>query len=838
MHNTTAKRRVCFVRHAYYPEDVRDRKEAQALFQEGFDVDVVCLRHKGQPARENVDGVDVHRIHMAHRRSTVLSYILLYGISFLWLGTSLVLLHLRKRFHCIHVATMPDFLVFTTLIPKLLGCKVLLDLHEPTPELWVTKFGNRLKTLLYLQTKIEQWAIAYADATVTVTDELRDRVVERGACQDRISVVQNVCDESTLIKLPTKPLDATGSGFRLITHGLIEERYGHIEIIKAVNSLRDKIPGLQLEILGAGEFRPQLEELTEELKCGDLVTFPGFVPREELFQRLHDADVAVLAMRSSPYSELIDTNKMYEYMALEMPLIVSKLNPVARQFSDDCVMFFEPGNAEDLARCILELFHHPEWLPQRAEAAYQRYQTLQWKYSREIYVNVVRSLTTPSLNGNSEAPAKRFLQYMRFVLRSKGGVVKTLRRLGMLIARFDISGKKMRAVVAGLDALGAKYNFRPAVIVPAVVLQRDKTLLQYAQNSHLEFGIHGYTHKNHRPWSLVKQKLEVAKAKAVFERLGMPFRGFRAPYLSCNSDTDTALESEGLLWNSDQGVMWPYGREELPEPDYHEAIEFLYHPADAEKTLAIPRMHGEMACIPLVLPDDEILVDRLGIKDENRIAAIWAGVFEQTHSRGDVFVLQLHPERFPFCQKGMDTLLGGIVKSEKRVWVAAMCEIAEWWKERNGFSFDIKEQPEDQFEIRCDCSTRATVVGRNIPGASEPFHGDYCRMSEKHITLATNGRKPCVGISDQCPPALSDFIKELGFACEVAEKDIGYSVFFDKDETYTPEDEVRILKQIEQSDKPLVRLWLWPDGYESAFATSHDLDCMTITDFVYRALGH
>lgn len=432
----------------------------------------------------------------------------------------------------------------------------------------------------------------------------------------------------------------------------------------------------------------------------------------------------------------------------------------------------------------------------------------------------------------------RFLHYVLFVLHTKG-IIGAVLRIGMIIARFDFRGKKMNDVVSSINQLGIKYNFKPAMIVPAVVLQRHKGLLKYATNSNLEFAIHGHTHKNHRPWSLEKQKTEVVKAKVVFDDLGMPYCGFRAPYLSCNSETDDALEMSGMLWNSDQGIMWNHNNGQLPKHRHYmeKAIQFLYSPADSDKTLAIPRMHGQMVCIPLVFPDDEILIDRFGIKNPDRIAQIWNNILDQTNARGDVFVLQLHPERFCFCQKAMDALLDVIVKSDKCIWVTDMYEIAKWWKERSEFNFIIVEQSEKCFEIQCECSDRATILTKNVPDMTVQFHHGYQQVSKKSFNLTTKGSRPCVGIHPQCPPALHKFLKELGFAHQLSESDSDYSVFFDKHETYSLEEEVSILHRIEQCDQPLLRFWLWPNHYESAFTTSHDLDCITLTDFVYRALG-
>jgi len=160
--------------------------------------------------------------------------------------------------------------------------------------------------------------------------------------------------------------------------------------------VRDRIPGLHLQIPGAGEHAPRLVELAKELHCLDIVDFAGFVSREELWRRLHGADVGIIAMRRSPYSELIDTNKMYEYVVLRKPIIISRLPPVARKFDDTCVKFFEPGDHEGLARCILELYQDPQRGRSLAENAYARYKSMRWEHGKQDYLKIVQGLVTPN----------------------------------------------------------------------------------------------------------------------------------------------------------------------------------------------------------------------------------------------------------------------------------------------------------------------------------------------------------------------------------------------------------------------------------------------------------
>lgn len=383
--------KICIIRHAYFPDDPRDRKQTFALLEAGHSVDVLCLRKLGQAASESDNKLKVFRIPLTHKRASIFRYITEYLLSFIMISVLISYLYTRKRYDCIQVSTMPDFLVFTTLLPKLLGAKVLLDLHEPTPEVWVTKHENRLPLLQSLQKNIEKMAIGYADRAITVTGALRHRFGERGANIEKFTVISNTCEE-VFCEYSGARRSIPDGEFQLVTHGVIEERYGHEVVVRAVNSLRQRLPNLRLKILGDGEYKTAVTNLVRHLGCSDLVRFLGYVPFSDLLQELWESDIGVVAMNRSPYSELVDTNKMYEYIALRKPVIISRLKAVEENFDDSCIMFFEPGNHEDLARCIVEFHDNPEKRHELAENAYRRYEKTWWGETKKIYLRVIEGL--------------------------------------------------------------------------------------------------------------------------------------------------------------------------------------------------------------------------------------------------------------------------------------------------------------------------------------------------------------------------------------------------------------------------------------------------------------
>jgi len=375
-----------------FPDDPILRREVLALLEAGHSVDVICLREGGQLTHEDYEGAQIYRIPVSHRRGAVGRYVLEYGFSFLLMTLLLAVFHARKRYDLVHVNAMPDFLVFTAFLPRLFGAKIVLHLYEPTPELFITKFGERRFRALYrLQVRFEQSAIRFADWCFAVSKAIRARYGERGANIDRITVLPNCSVEYFDRHQPKRPTEHDDE-FRLITHGLVEHRYGHETVVRAIALLANELPDLRYDITGSGEYEPKVRELVKQLGLEDRIRFSGYLETPQLLSMLDEADVGVITMHRSPYSELIDTIKMYEYIALKKPVIASRLRTITDNFDDSCIRLIEPGDATALAACIRELHDDPALRERLANEAHRRYQSLKWSLMKHVYLAVVENV--------------------------------------------------------------------------------------------------------------------------------------------------------------------------------------------------------------------------------------------------------------------------------------------------------------------------------------------------------------------------------------------------------------------------------------------------------------
>jgi glycosyltransferase involved in cell wall biosynthesis len=198
--------------------------------------------------------------------------------------------------------------------------------------------------------------------------------------------------------------------FTLISHGAIEERYGHDTMLDALALVKSEIPNLCLKILGAGTFVNEFLAQIHQKGLENHVHYLGWVPLTQLIPELHAADIGIVAQESSPYSNLVHTTKMYEFITLGKPVLASRLRSVEAYFDENSLYYFEPGDPHSLARGILDLYHHPTKRKTLVENSQELYNQYRWEKQKEIYLAIYFALTKTSPSRTSCLPEENFLE--------------------------------------------------------------------------------------------------------------------------------------------------------------------------------------------------------------------------------------------------------------------------------------------------------------------------------------------------------------------------------------------------------------------------------------------
>jgi glycosyltransferase involved in cell wall biosynthesis len=396
--DSMSKPRVCIVRQTDLYE-LPVQREAEALADAGYDVEVLCMRRDDRPRETTINGVRISSLPTSLKRSSRVMYALSYLWFFLLVDLTLTMRHIRRPYAAVQVNTMPDFLVFATIFPKLFGAKIFLYMHEPTPELAETIFGKGMisKTLAF----VEQRSLAFANHSFTVTDQLKQRYVERGARGDKITVVLNGVDPKSRFG-DWQPSDAekVPGKFTVICHGTIVDRYGQDNVLDAAKLLRAEMPDLRIVLAGRGPDADAIEQRISDEHLEDTIAFMGWVSEERLNDLLNAADAGIVAQKASPYSHLVHTNKMVDYWLFGLPAIASRLRAVSESYDDSTLEYYEPGDAADLARAIKRLHDDPARREELARNGRLAQERNGWEAQKSVYLAPFRQLLGPERVGS------------------------------------------------------------------------------------------------------------------------------------------------------------------------------------------------------------------------------------------------------------------------------------------------------------------------------------------------------------------------------------------------------------------------------------------------------
>lgn len=396
--------RACMIVHSHYPADPRVRREAESLLADGWAVDVICLRDPGEKPREECAGATVYRIPVTrHRASGLAVYLWEYLLFFFAASFRVTALHLRRRYDVVQAHNMPDFLVFAAAIPRLLGARVVLDIHDLVPELYGVKFTGRGSRLVARITRmVEYVSTAFADQVITAGEPFRRRLLARQVPAEKVTVVMNSADPRLFHPLERAPANPEGDNrFTLVYHGGLFHRYGLDIAVRAVHRLREEIPDLQFRIYGDGDAVPELEQLIGELRLEERVHLGGFVPLDRIPALIAGADLGVVPYRQNPFTDLLFPTKAFEYIVMGVPVIMARTEAVVTLFGEVSDLFFQPGDDRELAERILALYKEParrQLLLAVSRAAYAPYA---WDRQQHEYLALMNRLVT----GRGSMPA-------------------------------------------------------------------------------------------------------------------------------------------------------------------------------------------------------------------------------------------------------------------------------------------------------------------------------------------------------------------------------------------------------------------------------------------------
>lgn len=385
--------RVCMVAYTFYEADNRVMRYAETLVQSGHHVDVFALKHGENTSDEVICGVQVRRL-----QSRVINEKNRFSYAWrIWFFLLRAFYHvckedLREKYDLIHVHSVPDFLVFSALLPRLRGTPVILDIHDILPEFYLGKFGGHEKSWIFrCLTYGEKLCANFASHVIIANDIWRERLIGRSVAPSRCTVVLNFPDRS--IFHPSQEPPHKNGRFLLLYPGTLNFHQGLDIAVRAFAKISQQVPEADFHIYGEGPARPILADMIQELGLEGRVFLKDSRRIREIAGIMEQADLGIVPKRKDNFGNEAFSTKIFEFMAMRVPVIVSDTRIDRYYFNDSLVKFFQGGDVDDLARSMLEMIRSPEKRRALVENACEFIDRNDWAVKKREYLDLVDRLT-------------------------------------------------------------------------------------------------------------------------------------------------------------------------------------------------------------------------------------------------------------------------------------------------------------------------------------------------------------------------------------------------------------------------------------------------------------
>jgi glycosyltransferase involved in cell wall biosynthesis len=216
-----------------------------------------------------------------------------------------------------------------------------------------------------------------------------DKYVARSAKRQKCSVFINHVDSKVF--QPVQRVSGNGKQVILFPGGL-QWHQGVDIAIRAFAQLRQRLPGVEFQIYGEGNMKPNLVSLAGELGLNGSVRFFKPLPIREIACVMAKADLGVVPKRADTFGNEAYSTKIMEFMSLGVPVIVADTRVDRHYFDESVVRFFESGDADALAGAMYEVLMNDQLRGDLVVRALEYAARNSWQNRKADYLQLVDSL--------------------------------------------------------------------------------------------------------------------------------------------------------------------------------------------------------------------------------------------------------------------------------------------------------------------------------------------------------------------------------------------------------------------------------------------------------------
>lgn len=377
-------RRVLFiVENLPSPFDRRVWQEATTLQQAGYKVSIICPTGKGYEKKfELIDGIAIYRHNLPIEAEGALGYLLEYSAALFWQFYLSIKVAVTRGFDAIHACNPPDTIFIIALFFKLFGKRFIFDHHDINPELYLAKF-NRQDFFYKLMLFLERMTFKTASKSIATNESYKEIAIRRGGMSpDNVFVVRSGPKLDRLKIIDPVPHLKKGRKYLVGYVGVMGKQEGIDYLLQAVEHIVHKLhrTDIHFGLVGGGTSFNDMQQLADNLKISDYVTFTGRVHDQVMLEMLNTAEVCVNPDVANEMNDKSTMNKIMEYMALAKPIVQFDLKE-GRVSAQEASLYAKKNDSVDLAEKIVSLLDDEPLRIQMGKFGFNRVRNeLEWQY--------------------------------------------------------------------------------------------------------------------------------------------------------------------------------------------------------------------------------------------------------------------------------------------------------------------------------------------------------------------------------------------------------------------------------------------------------------------------
>src|SRR3989338_1974591 len=306
--------------------------------------------------REQIDRVSILRVALypSHDKSgfrRALNYVS-FAISAAAIGTALI-----RRPDVVYVYHPPATIGFAaTVIGFFRKVPFVYDIQDLWPDTVALSGMMSSPASVALLDKWCKFVYRCARHIVVLSPVFKQQLVRRGVPPDKIDVIYNWCDETTIQPTTADPELASrlglSDGFNVMFAGTMGTVQALDAVLEAAALCRQTLPNVQFVFVGGGVDRNRLEKKAADLE----LTNVRFLPRQPMSAMgavLGLADVLLVHLKNHPVFSIMIPSKTQAYMASGKPVLMAVRGDAAQLvIQSGGGLVCEPENPKSIAETV------------------------------------------------------------------------------------------------------------------------------------------------------------------------------------------------------------------------------------------------------------------------------------------------------------------------------------------------------------------------------------------------------------------------------------------------------------------------------------------------------